>query len=130
MMMSNNMMMNNNMMNNNNVMLNNHMMNNYNSNNNNMNNNNMKHNNNAKVNMTYDFIVKDSNKNQEFNIKVQGNSQFSIQKLIKGFRVKLCNDDAVIKEYKLNGTTHLDENSNETLAQKGINENQKIYAYM
>ena len=120
--MMNNNMMNNNMMNNNGM----NMMNNQMNNNNNMVN---KNNNNTKVNMTYDFIVRDSKKG-EFNIKVQGNNGYTIEKLIKGFKVKLCNDDAVIKEYKLNDNTPLDPNSTETLEQKGINQNNKIFVYM
>jgi len=55
---------------------------------------------------------------------------YTIEKLIKGFRVKLCNDDAVIKEYKLNNSVVLKADSKETLAQKGIDQNQKIHVYM
>ena len=118
----NNMMNSNNNIMNNNMMMNNNQM-------NMMNNNQMNNNNNAKVNQTYDFIVHDSNKG-EVNIKVQGNNGYTIEKLIKGFRVKLCNDDAVIKEYKLNNSVVLKEDSKETLAQKGIDQNQKIHVYM
>ena len=119
-------MMNNNQMN----MMNNNQMNMMNNNqmNNNMNNNNNKTN--ANVNQTYDFIVHDPQKREEFNIKVQGNNGYTIEKLIKGFKVKLCNDDAVIKEYKLNNNMPLSPDSKETLAQKGIDQNQKIHVYM
>ena len=60
---------------------------------------------------------------------VQGNSNMSIKKLIKNFRVKLCNDKIQIEKYlAYPGKIELDPNSEETLASKNITEKIKIRA--
>ena len=60
-------------------------------------------------------------------IRVQGDSNMTINKLIKNFKVKLCNEDIIIKKYIILQTgVELDPNSNETLASKGITKETKI----
>jgi len=54
-------------------------------------------------------------------IGVQGNSNMTIEKLIKNFKVKLCNNDIKIRKYLVHQTeVELDPHSTETLASKGI----------
>ena len=51
----------------------------------------------------------------------------TIEKLIKNFKVKLCNNDIKIKKYLIHkNEVELDPNSNETLASKGITGGTKI----
>jgi len=60
-------------------------------------------------------------------IRVQGDSNMTINKLIKNFKVKLCNEDIIIKKYIILQTgVELDPNSNETLASIGITKETKI----
>jgi len=60
-------------------------------------------------------------------IAVQGRNDLTIEKLIKNFKVKLCNNDIKIKKYLVHQTeVELDPNSNETLASKGITGGTKI----
>lgn len=73
--------------------------------------------------MCIDFLFKD------VIIGVQGKNDMTIEKLIKNFRVKLCNDNIKIEKYLIHPTrVELDPTSTETLASKGITEETKIIA--
>jgi len=72
-------------------------------------------------NFIIEFFVKDSI------IRVQGDSNLTINKLIKNFEVKLCNEDIRIKKYLIHPTgVELDPSSIETLASKGITDGTRI----
>ena len=76
-------------------------------------------------NMCINFYV---NKDETI-IGVQGNTNMTIQQLIKNFRIKLCNENIKISKYITHPTKiELDRNSTETLADKGINENITVNA--
>jgi hypothetical protein len=75
----------------------------------------------ASKNIKIDFLVKDNV------VGVQGNNNMTIDKLIKNFKIKLCNDDIKIEKYIIQGTNaELDPTSTKKLCDKEINENAKI----
>ena len=78
----------------------------------------------APKNMCINFLF-----NGETKIGVQGNDSMTIEKLIKNFRVKLCNNDIKIDKYIIHPSgKELNPNSQETLAQNGISGNIEIIA--
>ena len=75
-------------------------------------------------NMSIKFFV-----NDETEIQVQGNSDMTIEQLIKNFKVKLCDPNIKIKKYLIHpSNVELDPYSIETVSSKGINENTIIAA--
>ena len=62
-------------------------------------------------------------------IQVQGNSNMTIQQLIKNFRTKLCSPDTKIDKYLIHPSkVELDPYSTDIITSKGIKENTIIYA--
>ena len=60
---------------------------------------------------------------RDFVVGVEGHSNMTIEKLIKNFKIKLCNEDIKIRKYLVHPTgVELVPNSTETLASKGITE--------
>ena len=74
-------------------------------------------------NMLILFLIKD------ITIGVQGYSTMTIEKLIKNFRIKLCNDEIQVDKYIIESTNiELDPTSTEILSSKGITNDTKIIA--
>ena len=61
------------------------------------------------------------------NILVQGLSDMTIEKLIRNFKIKLCDDEIQIDKYIIESTNiELDPTSTETLSSKGITNDTRI----
>ena len=74
-------------------------------------------------NMCISFLINDTL------IGVQGCSTMTIEKLIKNFRCKLCNDEIQFDKFIIESTNiELDPTSTETLSSKGITQDTKIIA--
>ena len=66
---------------------------------------------------------------KDITIGVQGCSTMTIEKLIKNFRCKLCNDEIQFDKFIIESTNiELDPTSTETLSSKGITGETKIIA--
>ena len=134
---NNPMMMNNNtmMMNNNPMMTNNNpMMMNYNpmmTNNNPMmmNNNPMMMNSDSQKSFfTISFLYIDEEKGRNIKVVCAANRYMTVNQLINNFRIKLCDEDIIIKRYLLNDQIILDPNSNRKLAEYEMDEKSIIKA--
>ena len=72
-------------------------------------------------NMNIQFLIKD------VIIGVKGNSAMTIEKLVKNFKIKLCDEEIIVNKYiMLPSKIELNPNSTETLASKGITGDVKI----
>ena len=79
----------------------------------------------AGKNMCINFFVNST----EIIIGVQGNTNMTVQQLIKNFRIKLCNDKINFAHYITHPTKiELDRNSTETLGDLGINQDITVNA--
>ena len=75
-----------------------------------------------------EFRYIDQAKNENIKVMVHSQSNMTVQKLISNFRNKLCDDSIVIKQYLLNDSIPLKDDSQEPIEKYGINEGSVIKA--